>query len=105
MAKGSLITQKKYDDVKRLIETNKFTREEIANLLGVSVCTVTRIKSSSNLEEYKMAMRGGKLPKDKPEEKQSVENDEQIKGLQESMDKVNNTLNAIYDILKRYMEV
>lgn len=101
MAKGAFITQKKYDDVKRLIKTNQFSRGEIASLVGVSMCTVTRIKSSRNLEEYKMAMRGG-LPKDKPEEKQPAGNDER---LQESMDRINNMLNAIYDILKRYMEV
>lgn len=101
MAKGAFITQKKYDDVKRLVETKQFTREEIASLVGVSTCTVTRIKGSKNLEEYKMTMRGG-LPKDKPEEKQPARNDER---LQESMDRINNTLNAIYDILKRYMEV
>ena len=65
------------------------------------MCTVTRIKGSENLEEYKMAMRRG-LPKGKPEEEQPVGNNER---LQESMDRINNTLNAIYDILKRYMEV
>ena len=96
MAKRAFITQKKYDDVKRLIETKQFTRGEIASLVGVSMCTVTRIKGSENLEEYQMAMRGG-LPKE-----QSAESD---KGLQESLDRINNTLNAIYDILKRYMEV
>lgn len=101
MAKGAFITQKKYDDVKRLVETKQFTRGEIASLVGVSTCTVTRIKGSKNLEEYKMSMRGG-LQKDKPEEKQPVGNDER---LQESMDRINNTLNSIYDILKRYMEV
>lgn len=110
MAKGAFITQKKYDDVKRLIETKQFNRREIASLVGVSMCTVSRIKGSENLEEYKMSMRGG-LPKDKPEEnvdslsKQVERLNDKMDRLLESNYKVGNMLDLIHDILKRYMEV
>ncbi len=56
-------------------------------------------------------MRGNSAPKENPQTKfmasyaQMEKLNSQMNGLQESMDKVNNTLNAIYDILKRYMEV
>ena len=40
MAKGAFITQKKYDDVKRLIETKQFDRRERLRVLWESACAL-----------------------------------------------------------------
>ena len=118
MARSNVVTQEKYDDVKHLLKLDKFTQKEIANIVGMSNVTVYKIRISKDIEDYRAIvkkglekMRGNSAPKENPQTKfmasyaQMEKLNSQMKGLQESMDKANNTLNAIYDILKRYMEV
>ena len=99
MAKGITISEQKFSDIKLLISTG-FSFKKAASIACVSVNTVRKV---DGVDTYKAYI--GEEEKENPPQGATVVSYHQLKALTEGVEKISSSLDDIYDLLHRYMEV